>query len=100
MLKYHYFFLEEFAKYVNVDRIMLAAKDATAKYITEQTTSVSGTKRPAREIESGLDIANSSGKYARTALPAEYKSNNSSNGFSLTREQIEALPSASGAAGG
>ena len=92
-------FVEEFAKRVNVDRIMLAAKDATAKYITEQTTSVSGTKRPAREIESGLDIANSSAKYARTAAPAKYKSNNSA-GFSLTREQIEALASASGAAGG
>ena len=97
-------FVEEFSKHVNVDRIVVAAKEATAKYIAELSSntmaapSSSGLKRSAEENDT-TTIA----KYPRTDATLPSKSNASmhgSNGFSLTREQIEAIASKAGAAGG
>jgi len=99
-------FVGEFSKHVNVDRIMKAAKEATAEYITEQSShllpTTSGSKRPAREIENVSNTAKKS-KYSPPTTAVESKSNismNGSSGFSLTREQVEAMASAAGAAGG
>jgi len=99
-------FVSEFTKHVNVNSIISAAEEATAKYIEERTTTNSTSqtttlKRSAEEIQSSSSV---SAKYQRTTASG-YKSNNSmnttsSNGFSLTREQIEALASSAGAAGG
>jgi len=101
-------FVAEFSKHVNVDKIIIAAKKATAKYIEERTTTTNSTsqtttlKRSAEEIQSSSSSV--SAKHPRTTADSGYKSNNSmntsSNGFSLTREQIEALASSAGAAGG
>ena len=99
-------FVQEFIKHVNVDSIMTAAKAATNKYISEKTVaSNSGSKRPADEIEGSSipDNTAASAKVPRIASSSEYKTNDSTmngNGFSLTREQIEALASKAGAAGG
>ena len=95
-------FVAEFSKHVNVDKIIIATKEATAKYIEEKTTtnSTSQTTTLKRSAE-----GRSSSVPAKHPLTVGYKSNNSmnttsSNGFSLTREQIEALASSAGAAGG
>ena len=99
-------FVQEFIKHVNVDSIMTAAKAATNKYISEQTVaSNSGSKRPADEIEGSSipDNTAASAKVPRIASSSEDKTNGSmmnGNVFSLTREQIEALASNAGAAGG
>ena len=100
-------FVAEFTKHVNVDEIIIAAKKATAKYIEERTTTKSTSqttslKRSAEEVDSSSNVPS---KHPRiTTVASGYKSNNSmntsSNGFSLTREQIEALASSAGAAGG
>jgi len=100
-------FVAEFTKHVNVDRIIIAAKEATAKFIEERTTTNSTSqlttlKRSAEEMQSSSSVP---AKYQRTNAASGYKGNNSmntssSNGFSLTREQIEALASSAGAAGG
>eukprot|EP00986_Skeletonema_menzelii_P013963 scaffold8679_cov154-Skeletonema_menzelii.AAC.6 len=90
-------FVETFAKHVNVDAIVDAARKATLSYIQSTTSPqnrelVSGTKRPAEE--SGLTRTNSQSKHPRLA------SKSASPGFALSREQIEAMAAASGAAGG
>ncbi|KAL3762516.1 hypothetical protein ACHAW5_008442 [Stephanodiscus triporus] len=101
-------FVGEFSKHVNVDRIMNAAKESTEKYIAEhslrncdvQTSSKS--KRLSTEMESIPDSARQF-KLLRPAIATEYKGNNSTDvthGFSLTREQIEALALVAGAAAG
>lgn len=95
-------FVEEFTKRVNVDLIVRAAKDATSKYMTSDRhllpTTLGSKKRPAE------DMANAPTNIAKHPRPAssvvEDKNNNSMNGMSLTRQQIEALASAAGAAGG
>ena len=99
-------FVQEFIKHVNVDSIMTAAKAATNKYISERTVvSNSGSKRPADEIEGSSipDNTAASAKVPRIASCSEDTTSCSTmngNGFSLTREQIEALASKAGAAGG
>jgi len=98
-------FVDQFLKHVNVDRIIKATKEATAKYATEQAMgvipAVSRLKRSAGDMESLSNVANNA-KHARPATGSESKRDNSINdkGFSLTREQIEAMASAAGAAGG
>jgi len=97
-------FVEEFTKHVNVDRIMNAAKESTAKYITEHSLrnlpATSKSKRFSDEIGSVSDSSRQF-KLLRPAIATEFKDNNSTNhGYSLTREQIEALALVAGAAGG
>lgn len=86
-------FVEEFRKHVNVDDIVLSAKEVTAKYIRDQSDAATSAqltslKRPAGEVAGAGEVPT---KYPRLA---------SNNGFSLSREQIEAMASAAGAAGG
>ena len=99
-------FVEEFSKHVNVDRIMNAAKESTAKYITEHSLrnlpATLKSERCPTEMESVSDSTRQS-KHFRHAIAAEYKVNNSMNvdhRYSLTREEIEALALVAGAAGG
>jgi len=90
-------FVDKFAEHVNVDAIVDAARKATIRYIQSMTSpqngeAVSGTKRPVEE--SGVAPTNSQSKYPRLTPKSP------TPGFALTREQIEAMASASGAAGG
>ena len=99
-------FVEEFSKHVNVDRIMNAAKESTAKYITEHSLrNLPATLKSERcpiDMESVSDSTRQSKRF-RHAIAAEYKDSNSMNvdhRYSLTREEIEALALVAGAAGG
>jgi len=97
-------FVEKFAEHVSVDAIVDAARKATLSYIQSTTSpqngeTVSGTKRPAEEIGvttlvNNNDNNNDQSKHPRIALKS------AAPGFALSREQIEAMASASGAAGG
>jgi len=93
-------FVEKFAEHVSVDAIVDAARKATLRYIQSTTSTqngetVSGTKRPAEEIGvTTLANNNDQSKHPRIALKS------ATPGFALSREQIEAMASASGAAGG
>jgi len=94
-------FVEKFAEHVSVDAIVDAARKATLRYIqsttsTQNRETVSGTKRPAEEIGvTTLANNNDQSKHPRIALKSA-----AAPGFALSREQIEAMASASGAAGG
>lgn len=83
------FFVKEFSKHVNVDRIMNAAMESTAKYITEHSLrNLPATLKSERcpiEMESVSDSTRQSKRFRR---------------YSLTREEIEALALVAGAAGG
>lgn len=107
-------FVEEFSKHVNVERIMNAAKESTAKYIAENSLhnsymhTSSKSKRLSTEMESISDSTRQF-KLLRPAIATEYdiaakyEDNNSmgvTHGLSLTREQIEALALVAGAAAG
>ena len=92
-------FVETFAEHVNVDAIVDAARNSTLSYIQNTSTPqnrenvVSGrTKRPVEETQ--LDPTNGQSKYPRLVPKS------AAPGFALSREQIEAMASASGAAGG
>lgn len=91
-------FVEKFVQHVNVDAIVDSARKATVSYI-ESTASrqngekVSGTKRSVEESE--LALINGLSKYPRLTAPKS-----GAPGFALSREQIEAMASAAGAAGG
>lgn len=89
-------FVETFVKHVNVEAIVDAARKATSSYIQSTTSpqireTVPGTKRP---LEEGGVTRNSQSKHPR--LASKY----ATPGFALSREQIEAMAAASGAAGG
>lgn len=91
-------FVSEFSKHVNVDRIVTAAKEATAKYIAERTpqllSTTLGSKRPVGEMESVPNITTKNAKHPRSDMAAD------GNGISLSRVQIEAIASSAGAAAG
>jgi len=124
-------FVEEFAKRVNVELIVKAAREATARYSSTEhhhgatsmeTTTMSQKKRPAAAAYVVMEknnnaaaaaTANKNGvskkvKYSHHHPPVEWKGTvtttdsggSVNNGFALTREQIEAMASAAGAAGG
>jgi hypothetical protein len=84
-------FVDKFADHVNVNAIVDAARKATLSYIQSMSspqnreTTVSGRKRPVEDCQS---------KYPRLTTKS------AAPGFTLSREQIEAMASACGAAGG
>jgi hypothetical protein len=84
-------FVDKFADHVNVNAIVDAARKATLGYIQSMSspqnreTTVSGRKRPVEDCQS---------KYPRLTTKS------AAPGFTLSREQIEAMASACGAAGG
>jgi len=90
--------VDKFADHVNVNAIVDAARKATLSYIQSMSspqnreTTVSGTKRPVEET--GAALTNCQSKYPRLTTKS------AAPGFTLSREQIEAMASASGAAGG
>lgn len=93
-------FVEKFAEHVNVDAIVDAARKATTSYIESSILAnndgekkISGTKRSVEEMAVAPTIDDRS-KYPRLTPKSE------SPGFALSREQIEAMASAAGAAGG
>ena len=90
-------FVETFAEHVNVDAIVDAARQATLRYVQSTTSpqnseAVSGAKRSIEESE--LTQTNSQSKHPRIAPKS------TTLGIALSREQIEAMAAASGAAGG
>jgi hypothetical protein len=99
-------FVAEFSKHVNVDRIISMAKESTANYIAQHSSSIIPTinaKRQSKEMENvSPDIQQS--KLPKTDIATEYKNSNivinGNNGATLTREQIEALALVAGASGG
>ena len=93
-------FVEKFAEHVNVDAIVDAAREATTSYIessilanNDGEKTISGTKRSIEEMVVAPTI-NGQSKYPRLTPKSEPP------GFALSREQIEAMASAAGAAGG
>jgi hypothetical protein len=97
-------FVVEFSKHVNVDRIISMAKESTANYIAQHSSSIIptiNTKRQSTEMENvSPDIQQS--KLPKSAIATENSNHviNSNNGATLTREQIEALALVAGASGG
>ena len=93
-------FVEEFRKHVNVDMIVKAAADATTKFISDNTLRNS----PADSNDEQV-VANTPQK-SNQSIPSNASKLNSTSemssgrGYPLSRAQIEALASASGAAGG
>lgn len=90
-------FVETFTEHVNVDAIVDAARKATLSYVqsttsTQNSETVSGAKRSIEESE--VTQTNSQSKHPRIAPKS------ATPGFALSREQIEAMAAASGAAGG
>ena len=93
-------FVEKFVEHVNVDAIVDAARKATVNYIESSILAhndgekkISRTKRSVEEMVVAPTI-NDQSKYPRLTPKSE------SPGFALSREQIEAMASAAGAAGG
>mmetsp|Transcript_19778 Transcript_19778/g.42414 ORF Transcript_19778/g.42414 Transcript_19778/m.42414 type:complete len:557 (+) Transcript_19778:108-1778(+) len=87
-------FAEEFSKRVDVERILEAARAATARYVAGR----SGSKRTAEEMTGGA--SNSAGGRRRlvSAAPERKRlANGGGGGPSLTREQVEAMAAAAGA---
>ncbi|KAL3827441.1 hypothetical protein ACHAXA_003175 [Cyclostephanos tholiformis] len=95
-------FVEEFSKHVNVDRILNAAENSTAKYIREHSFSnlpaTSNLKKYSEDTERVSDSTRQC-KLLRPAIATEVEANNSRK-YALTREQIESLALVAGAAGG
>ena len=93
-------FVEEFRKHVNVDMIVKAAADATTKFISDNTL-----RNSPADSNDGQVVANTSQK-SNQSIPSNASKLNSTGemssgrGYPLSREQIEALASAAGAAGG
>lgn len=99
-------FVEEFAKQVNVDVILKAAKEATKAHMREQSPHLSpttpGSKRSASELEKTATAAKRI-KQPRPASAPNSKHNSSTKGShdtSLTRDQIVSLSLVAGAAAG
>ncbi|KAL9182039.1 hypothetical protein ACHAXT_012382 [Thalassiosira profunda] len=97
-------FVQEFSRRVDVDRILQAAKNATANYIAEESSTLSAAmprpKRPAETMEGAPTVVNKA-KHPRLGNGEWQKGDaTNANGYSLSREQIEAAASAAGAAGG